>query len=248
MNDLSEKREMFSNIKNISNRESRAKRVRNNPEFSTLLPEELRIQLTTNCNLRCKHCFQWSKNGYFRKQNTLRIRKQELPFPLLEKLLQQTKEVKSPIYIWGGEPLVYSNWDKLTSLLENDCRQKIISTNGIFINEKIDSINKISENLEVVFSIDGLMLEHDNLRGKGMFNKTVSNLKSLIREKEEGRYKGRITINCSIHNEMVKNLYEFVEFCNYFNINKLILGFPWYINKKVCKEMDDYYQKKLQLD
>ena len=240
---FTENNQNFVNIKELIVRTSRCRKERSaNPEYSTPLPEEIRIQLTTNCNLRCKHCFQWSSNGYYAKNSIKTNTTQELPFSTLEKLLKQTWHPRSSIYFWGGEPLIYSYWDSLTALLENDNRSKVISTNGIHVREKIDDLNKISDSLEVVFSLDGLEKEHDCLRGKGMFNKTFTNITGLVNEKKEGRFKGKITINCSIHNELVNNLYQFVEFCNTLQVDKVILGFPWYINENTCKEMDEYYQ------
>jgi radical SAM protein with 4Fe4S-binding SPASM domain len=220
--------------------QARRKNIKD-PEYATLLPQELRLQLTTICNLRCKHCFQWNSQGYYGNNDIKSKINYELPFSTLEKIINQTYESKTSIYLWGGEPLMYSRWDSLSSILEKDDRPKIISTNGIYIDNKISTINKMSNNLGVVFSLDGLCNEHEQLRGRGSFFKIIKNLKLLINEKEEGRFKGEIIINCSIHNALVPKLHEFVEFCNTLKISKLILGFPWYINENTCKIMDEYY-------
>jgi len=234
----------FCSLKETIIRVSRFEREKlKNPEFSTSLPEELRIQLTTQCNLRCKHCFQWNNGGYYKMEMNRDYDKYELSFKILEKLLKQTYMPKISIYLWGGEPLIYSYWDSMIELLKNDDRKKVISTNGIHVNRKIDTLNKISENLEVVFSLDGLKNEHEYLRGKHTFNKLIDNIHLLVREKKEERYKGQITINCSINNELIPKLSHFVNFCNTLHINKLILGFPWYINSQTCLEMDEYYMK-----
>ncbi len=243
MNESEENNQSFNEYKEMIIRASRARKRRiENPEFSTLLPEEIRIQLTTNCNLRCKHCFQWNQNGYFKKNDDSSCKYLELPINVLEKIIKRTYNSGSAIYLWGGEPLIYSRWDLLAGILENDDRPKVISTNGVYVNEMLETLNKISENLDVVFSVDGLEKEHDYLRGKETFRKIVHNIHLLEVEKKKGRFKGKISINCSIHNKLVPSLHEFVEFCNTFHIHKLILGFPWYINAKTCKEMDEYYQ------
>lgn len=236
--------QIFLNFKESMRREIRYSKEKCEGEESVpSFPKEIRIQLTKKCNLRCKHCFQWSNNGYYKNNSSQPDTETNLSFELLQKLILQTASLKPSIYLWGGEPLMYIEWDSLISLLSKDTRQKIISTNGTFIDEKIESLIKISENLDVVFSIDGLMDEHDFLRGKGVFNRVISNIKLLAKEKNAGRFKGRITINCSIHDAMIKNLVKFVNFCRELEINKLIMGFPWFINKQVCAEMDEYYSK-----
>ena len=35
------------------------------PTYATKLPEEIGVQLTYRCNLRCDTCFQWNDQGFF---------------------------------------------------------------------------------------------------------------------------------------------------------------------------------------
>ncbi len=236
-----EKRVSFEEFKKVASRSSLVRRNLNeDPAFSCNTPQEARIQLTTKCNLRCKHCFQWNKDGYYSGSFLNYL---ELPFNILENLINHLSDTNPLIYLWGGEPLLYSEWDSLASLVRDRKLKTVISTNGLFIKQKLETLNIISDNLEIVISLDGLKEQHDSLRGNGTFDNTIDSLECLCRHKQNKDFRGKLTINCSIHNELVPKLHEFVKFCKRFDINKLILGFPWYINKNTCIEMDRYYKK-----
>lgn len=38
--------------------------------YATPLPESVGIKLTNQCNLRCKHCYQWNDTGYHHFHDT----------------------------------------------------------------------------------------------------------------------------------------------------------------------------------
>ena len=57
-------------------------------------------------------CFEWNPEGFhhgFAKE----VKNDEIEIPVVEKLLAETRERKSRVFLWGGEPLFYSslmNW------------------------------------------------------------------------------------------------------------------------------------------
>jgi radical SAM protein with 4Fe4S-binding SPASM domain len=114
-------------------------------------------------------------------------------------------------------------------------------TNGIAIKKRVDSLLRVSEKLTILFSIEGLEEEHDNLRGKNSFKKTIENMKLLLDLQKEGKYKGKISAATVVSNEMVPNLVKFCEFMNETGINTLHINFPWYIPEHVACEVDQYF-------
>jgi MoaA/NifB/PqqE/SkfB family radical SAM enzyme len=127
-------------IKNIS--VSRRGRIYNS-SFATELPESIGIKLTNKCNLRCRHCYQWNDSGYHQFMEKSE-QSQDIDFDLIKKVLLETDEYKSRLYLWGGEPLVYPDFDKVASLLEKNPRETAICTNATLLSDHIDSILKIS--------------------------------------------------------------------------------------------------------
>lgn len=232
-------KETFDDLKELIKKTSRAEWQRKvNPIYACTAPMEITIQLTSRCNLRCKHCFQWSDNGYYSRNKDLA----ELDATIVEKILRETHEQKSTLYIWGGEPLFHKDWDVIAGFIARDLRRTVISTNGLLLEKKLDSILKISSKLVTVVSLDGLREEHDASRGKGMFNDTISNVKLLVSLQKKGEYKGKITLNCTLSDHIVSKLFDFVEYCEGLGVDKLILGYPWHITEETSKNMDRYFK------
>lgn len=236
----------FNRIKKTIKNMSRVSKKRMNDSSYTLeIPEEFGLQLTNKCNLRCKHCFQWSDDGFFHNLED-EIQRSELDIELVKKIFNQTKIVKSNVYLWGGEPLCYKNWDELCCILEDDPRWTVLCTNGILLEDKIDSITRISDLLAVMISIDGFENENDVVRGIGTFNRIIKNIDLLANLKKKGIFKGEITINCVISELMSDKLYEFLEFFEEKNINTVYLCFPWHISESVAGCMDIYYMENIK--
>jgi len=235
-------RKTFRDLKEVIEKTSRIERSREtHPGYAYVAPKEITIQLTCRCNLRCRHCFQWNDYGYLKKDSNIA----ELDPGVVEKILKESHKEKSALYIWGGEPLFHNDWDAIARLIEKDLRRTIVSTNGLLLEKRLESILRISPSLVIVISLDGLQEEHDAIRGLGTFNRTVENIKLFVSLRRRQEYKGTITINCTLNDYIVPKLFEFVEYCESLGIDKLILGFPWYITKETAQSMDDYFTANL---
>jgi len=144
------------------------------------------IEITKNCNLRCKYCFNESGNG-----------NPELPLnqwiELLDSLYSRGLRI---IKISGGEPFLYPG---ILELLEYAQEKFIVSVNtsGYFIDEEIAS--KLSAmNLQIVqISLDSKTAKvHDSLRGKGTWEKAVRAIELLHR----ANIPIRISMTVTAHN------------------------------------------------
>lgn len=213
-----------------------------NPTYSSDLPLDIGMQVTRRCNLKCKTCFLWNENGDFRYLDK-EEKEIELDASIIEKTLFETKEAKSRLYMWGAEPLIHKQWDDIAKMLIKDHRWLTICTNGILLDKKVDTLLPISEDLAVVMSLDGFEHEHDIVRGKGTFAKTVQNAEMLISLKKKGLFKGLTTFHCVLNDDIIPNLFEFAKYCENFGVDSLYFGFPWYIGPDTCKEMDEHYNK-----
>lgn len=211
--------------------------------FAMPTPDEVGIQLTNRCNLRCKHCFQWNDRG-LHQNFTARVRKQDLDFAVFEKILRETAVEKSNLYLWGGEPLCYREWEHLSRALEADPRWTVLCTNGVEIDQKMDSLLKISSNLALLISVDGFEAENDAVRGRGTFQKVLQNIDQLLELKRAGVFRGEISVNCVISAAMISKLYELAVMFEAKGINTLYFCFPWYISPSVAASMDHYFRER----
>jgi len=218
---------------------------RTDPGYAAPVPEEVGVQLTYRCNLRCTSCFQWSETGFFHRLGQQQARGELAP-EVFEKLLFQTREARSNLYLWGGEPLVHRQWNELSRMLERDPRWTVICTNALMIERSLESLLRLSENLVLLISIDGLREQNDANRGHGTFEKIIAAVTLIARLKERGEYRGKLSLSLVLSDENVPTLYEFCDYCAGLpGIDSLYLVYPWYISASVAAAMDDYYEAQL---
>jgi radical SAM protein with 4Fe4S-binding SPASM domain len=222
-----------------------AKREDVSPEYYvTKLPEEVAFKLTNRCNLRCQHCYQWNEDGHHHDYDQIE-QNRDLDISVIEKVLAATREVKSNIFLWGGEPLIYRDWDKLVDLLETDPRWTSVCSNGVWIDKKLPSLLRISEQLEMYVAVEGFKDEHDGIRGKGSYEKTMQGIDLLLEMKKVGDYKGEISLNCVVTEKMVTRLYEFMEFWEAKEVDTVYISFLWYLSDETSTKMDQYFASNL---
>jgi radical SAM protein with 4Fe4S-binding SPASM domain len=213
-----------------------------NPSYALEVPYEIGLKLTNRCNLRCTHCFQWNENGYHNHLSETAVAKSgDLNIEVIHELLEKTKKAKSSLYLWGGEPFMYTHWDELINLLTKDPRNTVICTNGLFIKQKISTLLPISEHIEILISIEGLEEEHDRLRGKNSFKRIIEAINMLLALKEQGVYKGTISIAGVFNDGLIPHVFEFCSFFEAMGIDALFINFPWYIPHAQAMEMDKYF-------
>lgn len=237
-------RESFDRVKEtIRKNSSRVVRERKkNPRYASLMPTEIGFKITRRCNLRCKYCYLWNEKGHYRGFNKEK-KNEELDVTMIERILKETHEAKPNLFLMGGEPLIHRDWEAIAKILEKDPRWTVLSTNGLLLEEKLESILRISPHLVVVVSMDGFQEEYDATRGKGTYDLLMENLNLLLSLKRKGEYKGQLTINCVLNEQIVFRLFEFMEYCESLGIDNVIFSFPWYITEETAKQMDDFYKE-----
>ena len=149
------------------------------------VPHGLLLQwhITERCNLNCSHCYQDAYSG------------KELRFKDLLEVLEQFKNllkfwrckfpVRGHITVTGGEPFIRRDFLDLLEVFSAN-REHFsfaILTNGSFIDDVMANRLRKLNPAFVQVSIEGTKETHDKIRGQGNFEKTVSALKHLIRER-----------------------------------------------------------------
>lgn len=125
----------------------------------------LLIELTTRCNLACRHCYL-GKN-----------KPEDLSFELLRRALREFGRIGGLRAIFsGGEPLLYSHFNNLNSYLTRLPFRSILLTNGLLLSPS--QIKKLNFQ-EIQISLDGMKKGHESIRGKGTFDKTLRAIKMV---------------------------------------------------------------------
>jgi len=137
-------------------------------------PIYMGIDLTERCNLRCIHC----------RVSTSHEKVNELPLEKVKQLMDEFADLKViQIIFSGGEPFIREDiFEILSYTTKKGIPDIIVVSNGILLDS--DKIEKLKSTgvKKVTISLDGLKEVHDRIRGKGTFDKTIENLKNLIKE------------------------------------------------------------------
>lgn len=153
------------------------------------------LHVTNHCNFRCKHCFiDFSP-------------KRDMP---LEKYQQLSKEMGKVFWldIAGGEPFLRKDLPEICSAF--DAEVMTIPTNA-FLTDRVvgmaeEITKRISGELTVAISVDGLQSTHDRIREPGSWDKVWTTFEKLR------QIKGlRIKINTVICRENFSELLPLME-------------------------------------
>ena len=133
---------------------------------------QISFEITNRCNLRCVHCMNKSDNSESTNDG--------LPWEQMSQLLDEMScnNVKE-LYITGGEPTLYPNFEKLVAKSKHLGMDTLLATNAYDIESQLNVIKKY---VDVVFvSIDGTPLTHNRFRGMSdAYEKSMSNIKKMI--------------------------------------------------------------------
>ena len=132
--------------------------------------DEIAIFLTTYCNLACKMCSFWKKREYGVNHDKVLS------------LLDEARALGATRFIsCGAEIFMREDIFDILSYAERIGFQEIsIVSNGSLLNDKqrLEQLEKL-RTLCVTISLDGPKEVHEELRGKGVFDKAVETLREL---------------------------------------------------------------------
>ncbi len=137
------------------------------------IPVHMMVELTSNCNLECKHCYKGSN----------RLKNEKLPTDLfLSILLDLSKNGVRTVELTGGEPLTHPDFTKILDFCIEHFSFVGLLTNGSLIDEKAArNIARYRDKVTVSISVDSYKPEyHDTFRGmRGALKKTIRAIKLL---------------------------------------------------------------------
>ena len=148
--------------------------IHNNPiPFAYSAPLKVFFDISTMCNLSCPFCLSNS--------SVAGMAKVSLPnFTTLVK--EMGKLGVFMVKLGGGEPFLHPNFWDFVKILREENIFVSASSNGVRISEE-DIVNIKKYNLKISISIEGTQKTHDNLRGKGSYEKAFVSLNKLHKAK-----------------------------------------------------------------
>ena len=127
--------------------------------YFTPLPQSVGIEITSRCNLACRHCFNRSGEGSVA----------ELPLAVLVDLFDQCRAMGlTGVRISGGEPTLHRDFPAVAAAASKRGLAVTLNTNGCFRSETRDRISTLPI-ASFLVSLDGLEASNDRIRGRGAF-------------------------------------------------------------------------------
>ncbi len=132
--------------------------------------DELAVELTVYCNLKCKMCSVWE------------LREHGVPFELASKLLRQARALGAKTFTpCGAESFMRKDFLELVELAHGlGYETQDIVTNGTMITDEHLGRLGACPSVYLHISIDGPRDVHDDLRGDGNYDKSVETARKCV--------------------------------------------------------------------
>ena len=170
-------------------------------------PLRVSWRLTDRCNLKCLHCYATCESE---------AKQKELPLETIKSIVDKLEEANIfEISLTGGEIFVRHDLKEIIEYINSKNITLALFTNATLVLSNYEWLKECHIR-RFNISLDGLEEEHDLLRGKGNFKRTVDAIKLL---QKDG---ARIVINCVINS---LNVHRLVEILHFFVENKLEFQF-----------------------
>ncbi len=173
--------------------------------FLVLNPLVLRLRITNRCNLSCHFCYLG---------NSLNIKSENiLSLEEWQKIINNIPRY-TIIDITGGEPFLTPHFNEILSMMLTRKLKVSLITNGTISRPEVLKTIVDQKLTYFMISLDGLENEHDEIRGKGSFQKSINTLKEVIKLKKLNKQKLPMVIckvNLSESNHLsLDQLYDYL--------------------------------------
>lgn len=187
----------------ISSNPVELKLIEKNP-----IPYDVKIKLSFICNAQCYYCL----HGIRSRTSLDTLHKMELSSYEWKKIISELYNLGTRVITFsGGEPTLRKDLPELVKYCSKLGIRAKMTSNGSLITK--DLAYKLAKNkLKTInISLDGIGEIHDNVRGKGMFERTMRGINFLgMAKKEFG--KPQIRINHVITSQNAEFLNEFLAY------------------------------------
>jgi len=202
--------------------------------------QELMLEVTTACNMRCRYCVYSgiyrgfrTHSGSYMPLNTA-LKAIDMYFRYIESGSEYNPLREPSIAFFGGEPLLNFNLIRnvvnyvKSKYLRDYKVQFVISTNGTLLTDEVIDFLLLNSFI-VNISLDGPQKEHDRNRiysnGEGTFKVIMKNIEKMKeRVMKLGLSKERIDVSFQVTFDLRSNLVKIWEFFKNCSIPTRVIG------------------------
>ena len=192
------------------------------------------LELTTFCNLKCKHCFYQNSNEFI---SNCFIKKEEA-FRLIDKF---KKNSINKLVLTGGEPTIHPDFIEIAKYAKVQIPKVTLCTNGVIKSEKLKKeIINLDFNTYTISIDSHIEKNHDEFRGmKGALKETVDFTKLLLKNKKN------LSIHIALHQNNIDHIEKTINFCRKFKC-EIVVGSIYYEKLGFSDKIVDDYQAKIK--
>ncbi len=160
--------------------------------------------VTTRCNCRCPMCL-WREQEKFDEMSAEEIGS-------FYRDLRQNGFVQ--VGIWGGEPLVREDLEKILYFADQANLLTVLVTNGYYLEERLDQLAPFLD--AVILSLDYADEKHDQIRNcPGLFSRVISSVETI-----GSRYPHiKVYLNCLLHKGNEDQIFHLAELAKQLKIS-----------------------------
>lgn len=164
--------------------------------------------LTGKCNLKCRMCTLWGNSGICR--TFPQWLKEDMTLSDWTSAVDGFASFSPDVIFFGGEPLLYPQWEELFTYVRKKGLRAHLPTNGTLLEEYADRLVYLLDNIDV--SLDGPEDVHNEIRGGGeVFQKAISGIKRINSLKQKYRLKKPyVNVCCTIQEKNYLYLEELI--------------------------------------
>lgn len=133
-------------------------------------PTQVFAEITDDCQLKCKHCFNGNRRG-----------NAYLETSVWEKIIDRLDECGVfRIRISGGEPFLRKDIIEILKYIDTKSIRYSVYTNGLNVDQYIEELKGLKKLDCIRVSIDGTKEVNDYLRGDGTYDETIMPAAQLL--------------------------------------------------------------------
>ena len=208
------------------------------------VPEPLvyKFLLTLDCNLRCERCMEWGDTGWCKSAGDGQYRG-DLDWTILRDTINDVSGRRPSFIFSGGEPLLYGRFGELCRLMKSKKCSAIVCTNGTLLDRHVEDIEG-NPYVSYLVSLDGLRDENDRLRGAGVYDKVVGNIRRL----KSLRNPPYVGLQFTVMPENVGVIYDFCREAVNLGVDWVLLNPCWFITPEEAGEYEAYMRENFGIE
>lgn len=175
----------------------------------SLRPNQIIVNITGRCNLRCAMCMQPRGAPGDDDSPTFGAGAAELEPQQWLRVVDQAAPARPAFYFSGGEPLLYRGLDAILERVKSHGMIAALVTNATLLEKHARRLVEIGVD-NVTVSIDGPAQTHDAIRGlPGAFDRAMRGIGALVEARRAaGAHFPSLKINCVVTPDSLPHLEE----------------------------------------